>query len=86
MGAPIRYRWRSEYDRATKLCTVNMEFWVHAPYEFFTETHVQRAHSPEEIRTWLAEAGFTDIRAYDSYTLDRPTTRSDRVHYSAIRL
>jgi ubiquinone/menaquinone biosynthesis C-methylase UbiE len=86
MGAPIRYRWRSTYDPGDRICSVKMEFWVSDPYECFIETHVQRAHSPEEIRAWLAEAGFTDVRAYDSYTLDRPTKRSDRVHYSAIRL
>jgi SAM-dependent methyltransferase len=85
-ASPVRYRWRSEYDTPSKVCTVKMEFWVSEPYESFIETHVQRAHSPEEVRAWLGEAGFIDVRAYDSYTLDRPNSRSDRVHYSAIRM
>lgn len=85
-GAPVRYKWRSSYDEATKLCTVRMEFWTEDPPESFTEVHVQRAHSSEEIRSWLKEAGFGDIRAYHSYSLERPRPTSDRVHYMARRM
>ena len=85
-GAPIRYKWRSSYDSDKKLCTVRMEFWTNDPPESFVEVHVQRAHSPEEIRSWLKAAGFGDIRAYHSYSLERPRPTSDRVHYLARRI
>lgn len=85
-GAPVRYKWRSTYDEETKLCTVRMEFWTEDPPDHFVEVHVQRAHSPQEIRSWLKEAGFGDIRAYHSYSLERPRPTSDRVHYVARRI
>jgi len=85
-GAPVRYKWRSSYDEETKLCTVRMEFWTDDPPDSFVEVHVQRAHSTQEIRSWLKEAGFADIRAYHSYSLERPRPTSDRVHYIAKRI
>ncbi len=83
--AAVRYRWKSKYDADARICTVKMDFWAGEPEEHFVETHIQRAHSPEEIRSWLTEAGFEEIRSYNSYTLDKPTRTSDRVHYTAIR-
>ena len=59
-----------------------MEFWLDE--EGFTEEHVQRAHSDEELRAYLDEAGFEVDRTFDSYTLDHPRKKSDRVHYVAI--
>lgn len=85
-NAEVRYRWKSVYDALHRICTVRMEFWVGNPPEAFVETHVQRAHSEDEMREWLAEAGFERIRVLNSYTLDRPTARSDRVHYLANRI
>jgi hypothetical protein len=52
---------------------------------YFVEMHRQRAYSDGEVRAMLAEAGFRDVRAFDAYTLDPPTRRSDRVFYVAVR-
>jgi SAM-dependent methyltransferase len=82
-GAKLRYDWKGDWDPATRIIRVDMRFW-HCGQEL-EETHVQRAHSEEETRDALLEAGFTDVRAYNSYTLDRPRARSDRVHYVAVR-
>jgi SAM-dependent methyltransferase len=79
--APIRYEWVGDYDPATRLIEVNMKFWT-AEGEF-REVHRQRAHETEEVLAWLSDAGFTDVSIYDSYTLDKPRRRSDRVHYVA---
>lgn len=80
--APIQYRWRGDYDSRTRLIQVHMDFWRGG--EHFTECHVQRAHTDEEIREWLKRAGFEFVRCYDSYTLDPPRAASDRVHYTAL--
>jgi len=86
-SAPVRYRWRSEYDPTTRLCTVRMEFWVNEGGEerYFVEVHRQRAYSDAEVRTMLQEAGFRKVHAFDAYTLNPPTRRSDRVFYVALR-
>ncbi len=83
-GAPIRYRWRGEFDPETLLVKVSMDF-VRDGVEF-QEVHVQRAHPHDEVIQNLEDAGFGNIWTYESYTLDRPRKRSDRLHYAAIRL
>ncbi|MCS7272542.1 MAG: class I SAM-dependent methyltransferase [Fimbriimonadales bacterium] len=85
--APLRYRWRSRYDKSTRLCTVEMEFWVREgnTERYFTEIHRQRAYSEAEVRQMLYAAGFAEVHTFDAYTLDPPTRRSDRVFYVALR-
>lgn len=81
--ALIRYKWSGKYDKATRIIEVDMTFWRND--ETIVERHVQRAHRDEEVREYLEEAGFVKVRAFDSYTLDPPRKRSDRLHYTAIR-
>lgn len=54
-------------------------------YGRFDETHLQRAHEPDELAAWLSEAGFTGIRAYGGQTLSPPSERDERVHFAAVR-
>lgn len=86
-NAPLRYRWRSRYDKETRLCTVQMEFWVRegAQERSFTEIHTQRAYTEHEVREMLHRAGFPEVHLFDAYTLHPPDRRSDRVFYVALR-
>lgn len=77
----VKYNWVGDYDPTSRIIRVDMEFWVDG--EKVVETHLQRAHRDEEIVEFLLDAGFVDIRSFDSYTLDPPRKRSDRVHYAA---
>ena len=79
----LRYQWKGDWDPHTRLITVTMKFWKNG--EEFQEVHQQRAYSDEELRTMLEEAGFEEIRAFHSYTLNPPRHKSDRLHYCAIR-
>lgn len=80
-SARIHYDWKGEYDPETRIIRVHMHF-KKGDVEF-EEVHVQRAHAQEEIQEFLSEAGFSDVWAYDSYTLDPVRKTSDRVHYLA---
>lgn len=82
-ASKLKYRWVGDYDESTRLIRVQMEFW--AGDEYFEEVHVQRAYSDEELRSFLHDAGFRVERVYESYTLDLPRRRSDRLHYVAIK-
>lgn len=82
-ASKLTYKWVGDYDPETRLICVRMDFWNEG--ERFQETHVQRAYSDEELRGYLGLAGMRVERAYDSYTLDPPRDRSDRVHYVAIK-
>ena len=81
--ALIRYDWKGTYDPDTRMIRVEMDFERNG--ERFHETHVQRAHSDEEVREALCDAGFGLVRAYESYSLDPPGKTSDRVHYLALK-
>lgn len=80
--ALIKYVWTGNYDPETRIIRVEMNFERNG--ETFQEVHVQRAHSDDEIRDALRQAGFASCVAFDSYTLDRPRKNSDRVHYLAL--
>lgn len=79
----LRYDWIGDWDEGSQIITVNMKFWWED--REFTETHVQRAYSDEELRDMLETAGFHDIHAFHSYTLNPPRRTSDRLHYACIR-
>jgi ubiquinone/menaquinone biosynthesis C-methylase UbiE len=82
-AAKLRYDWVGDYDPESRIITVSMKFWYEGTE--FHETHVQRAYDEAEVRDMLARAGFEQVKAYNSYTLDNLRRRSDRVHYTAIR-
>ena len=79
----LRYDWKGAYDKASRIITVDMKFWYGG--EEFTEVHRQRAHPKDEVVAMLEEAGFGDIRAFHSYTLNPVRHKSDRVHYTCVR-
>lgn len=81
--AKVRYQWTGEWDSATRQIEVTMRFWVGD--REFVEMHRQRAHSDEEVRAALDDAGFEEVRAYESYGLQPPRPKSDRVHYTALK-
>ncbi|MDI9635654.1 class I SAM-dependent methyltransferase [Kamptonema cortianum] len=81
--AKLKYNWVGDYDPATRIIQVKMDFEWES--ERFTETHIQRAHSDEEVRAGLRDAGFSWVTAFDSYTLDAPRAKSDRIHYVAMK-
>jgi ubiquinone/menaquinone biosynthesis C-methylase UbiE len=81
--AKLQYKWEGEWDPEQRLITVNMKFWKGD--DEFEETHRQRAHELEDVYAMLERVGFTQVRAYHSYTLNPPRDRSDRIHYTAIR-
>lgn len=80
--AQIQYEWHGDYDPDTRQIRVEMDFTKDG--QTFKEVHCQRAHSDDEVREGLQKAGFEWVRAFDSYTLDPPGKKSDRVHYVAV--
>lgn len=81
--SPLRYKWVGNYDAHSRVIRVHMDFWKGD--EHFVEEHVQRAYSIEELRDYLADAGFDEVHTFDAYTLDPPRRRSDRLHFAAVK-
>lgn len=79
----VKYKWKGNWDPQTRLIRVDMKFWHNGQES--TEVHEQRAYSDDELRDMLDQAGFGQIRAFHSYTLNPPRHKSDRLHYMAIK-
>ena len=83
-SAPLRYRWRSKYDRHKRQTRVEMSFEILATGEKIEIVHRQRAYTDVEIRSLLHRGGFTGIQCYEAYRMTPPTPTSDRVFYVAV--
>jgi SAM-dependent methyltransferase len=86
---PVQHFWKANWNPDTRLCRVEMEFWVRdartGKMRHFTETHVQRAYTESEIREWLTAAGFVRIETHGNYGELPPGPRSDRILFVAER-
>jgi len=84
---PVRYDWRSEYNPQTRICRVDMTFYVDhkEQTETLREVHYERAYTQREVRQALRAAKLELLAMYDAYTFHRPTEQSDRIYYVARR-
>lgn len=80
------YLWQNAFDPESRLIEMNLSFFVPdgaGKYTRFTERHVQRAHTVEELQSVLVKSGFTDCRAYEAFTRIEPNAASERIQFSA---
>ncbi len=85
--ADYAYIWKNNYDPKTKLCEMELTCFVKKDdlYDRFTEKHVQRAYSIDELKRALARAGFADVQVYDAFTREPPRQNSERLQFAAVR-
>ncbi|MBQ8954816.1 MAG: methyltransferase domain-containing protein [Clostridia bacterium] len=82
----IAYLWQNRMDDESRVITMDLTFFVETEgglYRRFEEQHLQRAHSEDELRRWLAEAGFADIRVYGDRAMRPPAPQEQRLHFTA---
>ena len=89
------YLWQNNFDEESRLIEMRLEFFIRSDeksektgkplYERHSETHIQRAHTEEELYTWLREAGFSSIHAFNAFTFDTPDPDAERIQYFAVR-
>lgn len=82
------YIWRNAYDEKNRLLEMDLTFFQKEAaglYRRFTERHIQRAHSREELLEGLEEAGFR-AEVYDAFTREPPKAQSERLQFVARRL
>ena len=79
--------WHNAWDGAKGELTMRLTVFERERdgYSRFDERHVQYSRSEGEIRSGLAGAGFTNVRAYGDFSLDPPKRDSLRVHYVAAK-
>ena len=82
----IAILWQNRLSRESHVLEMDVTFFVREEdgrYRRFREQHHQRAHSQQEILTWLECAGFEDARAYGEMRMDAPGQEDLRIHYTA---
>ena len=82
----IAYLWQNSMDEATRVITMDLTFFVKTEnglYRRFEEQQLQRAHSEDELRRWLAAAGFSEIRVYGDRAMRPPVEGEERLHFTA---
>lgn len=80
----LKYRWVSEYDSQSRICTVEMTYFVrqtgHAPL-VFREVHRQMGYELAEVGELLEQAGFEVLAIYDAYREVRAHRFSTRAFF-----
>ena len=74
--------WRTFFSERTKICTYQVDLFRLRPdgaWEREFEEHRQRAWSEAELRTFLADAGFTDVKRTGD--LSRRAPKEDEVRW-----
>lgn len=82
----VAYLWQNQYNNKTECILMDLTFFVRREdglYTRFTEQHEQRAHSEEEILSWLQACGFEAAASYGDRVFDAPTDATERIHFIA---
>ena len=82
----IAYIWRNHYDEKTACVTLTLSLFVRrgdGAYDRLEERQLQRAHTRAELRAWLREAGFAEIRFFGRQRMTPPRHGDDRWHVTA---
>lgn len=79
------YIWKNMYDPRTRLCEMELTGFVRRGEQFdrFHETHLQRAHTVDDLTKRLEKAGFTDVRTYAAFTKDPVSPLCERIQFAA---
>ena len=78
------YIWKNCYDEKSKLLEMRLSFFAREgeSYSRFCETHIQRAHSTQELLNSLEKAGF-EAQAYEAFTKNAPGAATERIQFAA---
>lgn len=75
----FEYKRHSKYNPVERLHTTTFELTFGRDQYF--EKHVQRAYDIREIRRLIKGAGFDIVAAYDDFTMNPASEKTERVHW-----
>ncbi len=87
-GDEIGYIWQNHWDEPSRTLQMDLAFFTARPdgaFDRFRETHFQRAHSFDELATWLRDAGFATIDVYGDRTFTAPRADEKRAQFIAVK-
>lgn len=79
--------WRAEYSKRSRICSYFMDIFQQDPdsglWERGEELHRERAYEPEELVSFLEEAGFCEIRQFGDRNMRPPRGGEERIFFTA---
>ena len=79
--------WRAEFDEAENICYYGIDLFQYVPqadlWERSFEEHREYAYSPEQLVTYLRQAGFRDICLYGDGVMEPPLPTEQRIYITA---
>jgi len=84
----VSYVWQNTYHPRSRTVDLNLSIFVRnedGTYARFEEKQTQRAHTMEEMQSYLENAGFTKIRFFGEETKRAPKEKDLRWHIRAVK-
>jgi len=77
------YWWSNRFDQKRQLLTMQLTFFVREgeTYRRFSERHLQRAYTVEELTEALRAEGFILLGVYEAFARERPAPHSERLQF-----
>lgn len=79
--------WRTEYSQRRRLCSYYMDIFrldkETGRWDRGEELHQERAYTVEELKGFLTQAGFQEIKVYGNLKMRPPKPGEDRVFFMA---
>lgn len=78
--------WRGDYSPKRRVCGYGLDLFVReadGSWSRAGEYHEEYAYTPEELDSFLREAGFSNIKVYGDKTMRAPTEGAQRVFFAA---
>jgi len=79
--------WRASFSQEERICAYGMDIFqrIGPVWHRSEEEHLEYAYEPEELRSYLEEAGFTGITIYGDRSLQPPREGEQRIYFAACK-
>ena len=79
--------WRAEFVEEENICYYGIDLFRRKGqlWERSFEQHCEYAYEPDDLITWLREAGFTRIECYGDRREEPPTAEEQRIYFAAFK-
>lgn len=77
--------WRAEFDQRRNVCRYGMDLFQRegAMWRRSAEEHTEYAYAPEDLETYLREAGFSKVEQFAGRKLKKPSQTELRIYFAA---
>lgn len=79
--------WRAAFEEGENVCYYGMDLFQRdgTVWQRSFEEHAEYAYTPGDLRDWLQEAGFMEVRVYGDRSLEPPEEGAERVYFVALK-